>query len=262
MADEGGPASVRTRRARGLRSAGLATVLLLASGSVSSPQGAAGQETVTEIVVANNSDAINGDTSTVEALIADPGDDGISLREAIEATNNDPGSYTIRFDGALASTTVTLDASLPQLLGGNVTIDGDVDGDGDPDLTLTTEAVAGSALQMSSSGNRLHALRLRGFDYGVAIGPPHDPFPSPGQRDNRASPRRHQPPGRYGRRWTPQPRCSYRRQRHPHLPPRGGGVGNHRGREDLSGEVRDRESDLGTADHGEQHQDRDGHWIR
>src|SRR5258708_21793621 len=93
-----------------------------------------------DIVVTTTSDATNGTPSSVAALLADPGPDGISLREAITATNNDPGTYTIRFASSLKGATITLDSQLPPLLGGGVTIEGDVDGDGKPDLTLAKTA--------------------------------------------------------------------------------------------------------------------------
>lgn len=62
---------------------------------------AAAAPATSDIVVSTSSDASDGDTATVAALLARPGQDGISLREAIEATNNDPGTYTIRFAPAL-----------------------------------------------------------------------------------------------------------------------------------------------------------------
>jgi hypothetical protein len=139
----------------------------------------------TDIVVTTNSDAVNGNTSSVAALLADPGPDGISLREAITATDNEPGTYTIRFAPSLKGATITLDSQLPPLLGGGVTIEGDIDGDGQPDLTLAKSAgfsatlgtfcpaSGGCGLSIGSSGNRLHALTLVGFGAGVDIEPWH-----------------------------------------------------------------------------------------
>jgi hypothetical protein len=122
-----------------------------------------------DIVVTTNSDAMNGDVRTVAGLIANPGPDGISLREAIEATNQDPGSYTIRFAPALAGATIT--QLWPPLTGGGVTVEGDINGDGKPDVTLRpgSESVGKTGLQISSSGNRLHALTLEGFVQGVLL---------------------------------------------------------------------------------------------
>ena len=52
------------------------------------------------VVVTNNLDTVNGDVTNVAALLAAGGDggDGISIREAIEATNNTPGADDITFD--------------------------------------------------------------------------------------------------------------------------------------------------------------------
>ncbi len=47
------------------------------------------------ITVANTSDVVNGDTTSIAALIATPGADGISLREAIDAANNTAGADSI-----------------------------------------------------------------------------------------------------------------------------------------------------------------------
>ncbi len=47
------------------------------------------------ISVNQTSDVVNGDTSSVANLIASDGGDGISLREAIIASNNSPGADTI-----------------------------------------------------------------------------------------------------------------------------------------------------------------------
>ena len=93
----------------------------------------------TVITVTNNTVVVNGDTSSVKALMASPGPDGISLQEAIMATNNDPGTWNIQFDPALKGSTIVVDPPPSQgvdfLAGGGVTINGDIDGDGQPDIT-------------------------------------------------------------------------------------------------------------------------------
>ena len=127
----------------------------------------------TAITVTNSTDKVDADTSSVEALQSNPGPDGISLREAIEATNNDPGSYAIAFSSALSGTTITLGQYLPPLTGGGVSIEGDINGDGTPDVTLVTtlQEEWSRAIQIASSGNRLHGLTLQGFAVGVWIDP-------------------------------------------------------------------------------------------
>jgi len=131
----------------------------------------------TTITVTTNADIINGNVSNVAGLLANPGPDGIALREAIEATNNDPGEYTIRFaaqlDGTKIYTGGTNNQDLPPLLGGSVIINGDIDGDLLPDITLanasTFEYPFGFKIQ--SSNNTLHALQMEGYFQGVLIRP-------------------------------------------------------------------------------------------
>ena len=173
MRDESGRATWRPARVRALQSVGLSIVLLVATCPLSFPERAAGQEATTEIIVTTNSDVSNGDTSTVAALKANPGPDGISLREAIFTTNNDPGSHMIRFDAALAGATIAVDTALPPLLAGGVTIDGDVDGDAAPNITISAGPAGDANLgfHIGSGNNRLHALKLSGFRLGVFFGP-------------------------------------------------------------------------------------------
>ena len=119
----------------------------------------------TVITVTNATMAINGDTSSVKALVANPGPDGISLQEALAATNNDPGTWNIQFAPALEGSTIVVDTPPSQGLqpfsGGNVTINGDIDGDGQPDITLTS-ASANLTIYIMSGGNTLNGLALQG----------------------------------------------------------------------------------------------------
>jgi hypothetical protein len=70
---------------------------------------------------------VNGDTSTPAALVADPGPDGVSLREAILAADNAPaGAHVyVRFSDALAGSSIQLSQTAPLLLTHDgVTIEG------------------------------------------------------------------------------------------------------------------------------------------
>lgn len=132
-----------------------ALLVLLAVPSAAAPAAA-------DIVVTTISDGTNGDVATVAGLIATPGPDGVSLREAILATNNDPGSYTIGFALALRGTTITLAADLPPLTGGGVTIEG-----AGVTLSTTVESTwCECGLQIASSRNRLRGLTLERFRNG------------------------------------------------------------------------------------------------
>jgi hypothetical protein len=131
----------------------------------------------TTITVTTNADIINGDVSSVAGLLANPGPDGIALREAIEATNNDPGEYTIRFATQLAGTTIytggTNNQDLPPLLGGSLIINGDIDGDGTPDITIANASTFQYpfGFKIQSSNNTIHGLQMEGYFQGVLIKP-------------------------------------------------------------------------------------------
>jgi len=61
------------------------------------------------VTVGNALDIVNApDTSSITALLNNDGGDGISLREAIAATNNTAGADTIDFSAALSGQTLTL----------------------------------------------------------------------------------------------------------------------------------------------------------
>ena len=124
-----------------------------------------------EIVVTTSSDAVNGDVSSVAALAASPGPDGISLREAIHATNNDPGTYTVRFATAM---TVVVESVMPPLRGGRVAIERPATIRASPQQA---RVIGSTGFQLSSSGNRLHGLTIEDFYTGVDIRPFNSPVP-------------------------------------------------------------------------------------
>ena len=133
----------------------------------------------TVITVTNTSMLINGDTSSVKALVANPGTDGISLQEAVIATNNDPGTWVIQFASALKGSTIVEDSGpipgLSFLSGGNVTINGDIDGDGQPDITLTSLSGRSAGFFVASGGNTINGFAIQGWianpgtNYGLMI---------------------------------------------------------------------------------------------
>jgi hypothetical protein len=127
----------------------------------------------TVINVTTTADTIDGDTSNVTNLLNNPGSDGLSLREAITATNNNPGVYTIRFAPTLNGSTINIGSQiLPPLLSGNVTINGDINFDNKPDVTIAGNGdifpiVPYAGFEIFSSGNILHAIKIQGFAAGV-----------------------------------------------------------------------------------------------
>ena len=76
------------------------------------------------VTVGNATDDFNApDTSSITALMANDGGDGISLREAIAATNNTSGEDTITFASSLMGETITLGGS-QLIVNDSVTIQG------------------------------------------------------------------------------------------------------------------------------------------
>jgi titin len=127
------------------------------------------------VTVDSTSDLSNGDTSSITALIASPGvDDVISLREAIAAANNTPGSDTIEFKIPLADPNhsggvwlINLTASLPTLSDGGTVIRGDtqaafIGGDPNPngpEIEINGLGIfSGSCFIISSPNNVIHGL--------------------------------------------------------------------------------------------------------
>ena len=128
------------------------------------------------VQVSNTSDLANGDTSSIANLIANDGGDGISLREAIDATNNTAngiggadrihfnipgplvgGAHKIDVLGALPqiTDTVLIDGT-SQLVSGNpvIEIDGSAAGGGVNGLVLNT---------ISSSSSVIRGLTINRF---------------------------------------------------------------------------------------------------
>ena len=139
----------------------------------------------TVITVTNATIAVNGDTSSVQALIANPRSDGISLYEAILATNNNPGTWLIQFAPALKGSTIVFDpvggpGGMPPLVGGNVTINGDIDGSGKPGITLSRAPGTNTTFfTILSGGNTLNALALQNCALCILIQRPSAKFSLP-----------------------------------------------------------------------------------
>ena len=92
------------------------------------------------VEVGVNLDLVNGDTSSIAALVANDGGDGVSLREAVLAANNTSGADEIAFDPTVFTGGA---ASLIQLTQGELAISG----------TLTLDASAlSSPLTLDANG--------------------------------------------------------------------------------------------------------------
>jgi hypothetical protein len=142
------------------------------------------------VTVDSTTDVIDGTTSSISALIASPGSDGvISLREAIEATNNDAGTDTIEFDipvadagyevsGITGTWTISLTSPLPILTGGGTIISGttqaanqgDLNPDG-PEIEISGASLSFvQCVDIQSADNVVHGLVINRCPlFGVVI---------------------------------------------------------------------------------------------
>lgn len=89
---------------------GMAALVMTALGTSWPAANASSTVSHTAVVVTTADDDVNGNVSSIAALNANPGRDGISLREAITAANATPGSSTIyiMFSHALNGKTIQL----------------------------------------------------------------------------------------------------------------------------------------------------------
>ena len=121
------------------------------------------------VVVTTTADDVNGDVSSVAALNANPGADGVSLREAQLATDATGGSATayIMFSGALNGQTIEVSSGLPPISRDHVVLEG-VAPDGSPArVTLDgqqTSSPMTDMLYVRASEVTVRWLRFTGVD--------------------------------------------------------------------------------------------------
>ena len=137
------------------------------------PEGA----TAHDLTVTTVDDTLDGDVTSIAALVADPGgDSAISLREAIAACNNTPndgGPDSIRFSipGTGPHVIVVTDSALPAVTDAVV-----IDGHSEPDFTsspvieldgtsdtLSEGTENGIYLRSGSDGSTVRGLAIHGF---------------------------------------------------------------------------------------------------
>ena len=143
-----------------------------------------------EIIVTTTSDTVDGDVSSFEALIDDPGADGaISLREALLATNATPAGVPLVICFEIPTTDAgyqpadgtwrirPFNLALPSLVRGHVTIDGTTQSGyaGTPRIILDGYDVYVPdnllfGVHITSANNTIHALTIVNFwDAAVVI---------------------------------------------------------------------------------------------
>ena len=142
------------------------------------------------VSVTTTFDVNDGDTSSIDNLIAVPGPDGeISLREAIIAANNTSGPDTIGFelpdddwhyDGLSGVWTITPNQALPPLSGGGTSINGYTqegasEATADSPASLVVEisgliVLANNGINITSAENVIRGLVINNFPMnGIAI---------------------------------------------------------------------------------------------
>ena len=134
------------------------------------------QQVLATITVTTTDDNDTGDTSSIAALLADDGGDGVSLREAIIAANNTSGADTIAFNIAGAGPhTINLGSELNTITD-TVTIDGwsEPDYASTPVIELNGVSAGVSAdglrLGAGSGGSTIRGLIINRFgDDGIQI---------------------------------------------------------------------------------------------
>src|SRR5712691_11164326 len=117
------------------------------------------------VMVTNLGNVVNGDTSSIPALNANPGPDGISFAEAFQAANRTSGPKVITFAPELMNKTIQLtngpdDLVLFKVDTPNLTIDGDIDQNGTPDVTLISVRNSVAAFLVRTSRFTMRGIRL------------------------------------------------------------------------------------------------------
>ncbi len=110
------------------------------------------------------SDVSDGDTSSIAALTLNPGTGGaISLREAIEAANNTPGTDTIPFAIGSGAATIVLTSALPDITD-TVVLDGSSQPGyvGQTLITIDASALGVTALNVTAQNSLLKEFAITG----------------------------------------------------------------------------------------------------
>ena len=143
---------------------------MVSIGLVSSALGAAPPAvSSTVVVVTTTAGVVNGSVSSVAALNANPGPDGISLREALTAADATGGSATvyIMFSAALNGAIIEVPSALPPITRNHVVVEG-VAPDGSPARVALDGRQASSSmidlLYVGASEVTVRWLRFTGVD--------------------------------------------------------------------------------------------------
>lgn len=89
------------------------------------------------LTVSTTSDVTNGDTRDPAHLVASPGSDGISLREALLAISHTGTPFEVTFDASMVGKTIALDSPLPTISRDGTVLLGLNGPDNSPGITLS-----------------------------------------------------------------------------------------------------------------------------
>jgi hypothetical protein len=128
------------------------------------PDGAIAEQLERRLLLASVSvstlaDTSNGDTSSIANLIATPGPDGISLREAITAANNTAGADVVNFS---VGGTVNVTSALPSLTGATSII-ASTNGIPTVELNGASAGAGASGLVVNANGCTIRGLAVNRF---------------------------------------------------------------------------------------------------
>jgi len=132
------------------------------------------EESVAEVTISSAECTTNGDTSSLQNLLNNPGPDGISLPELLAAQNATPTSEGRVFADFNFTGTINCSQALPAL-GGSLALNGDTNGDGVPDIILTPtlpNAATSSSSVVRNNETLSVGLEITGSDVtirGIAL---------------------------------------------------------------------------------------------
>lgn len=128
------------------------------------------------LVVTTTNDSVNGNVSSPSSLAANPGNDGISLREAIIAANAEVGFHAITFASSLAGKTISPLTPLPPITQDHTTIFGLTSADSQPDITIdafnNVQNCCEDLLAIEASDvliSHLNIINVRGTGFGISV---------------------------------------------------------------------------------------------
>jgi hypothetical protein len=138
--------------------------------AVAAPSALAGSDSSSPalLVVSTTADVVNGTVSSPAGLIANPGPDGISLREAITALNGAPG-HAITFAPSLAGKTIVESRPMPAFTRDGTALVGLTTAGGEPAVTLDAKEGGLHVFASNVSITHMRFVDVRGNHTAVQV---------------------------------------------------------------------------------------------